>query len=220
MKQFIAILFLSSILLSCKKSSDEDEYYTISGMVLDFDSNVPIAGARVYVKEYGYMGVVVDSTVSDKNGRYSFNLKKEGKYKYTFPAKSTYLNPINWIGVYSDYNDRTANLYLARPSFVNVTTHKAGVYLSTDTVDVQVLFDYFNGGQVGNYRSLYRDKADVSDKTFNLQVVYGHAMGDRFFGTRKLYFRSDIIRNGLVFSTKDDSTNVIQFGTQNFTLNY
>lgn len=220
MKKLITLLFLSCILFSCNKPSDEDEYYTVSGKVLDFDSNVPIAGAKVYVKEAVLLGTVVDSTVSDANGMFLFTLRNDGSHVVIYPQKAGYLNPINWTGWYSSNYNTFEKIYLARPSFVSVTTHKAGTYLPSDTIDVQVLFDYFNGGQVGNYRSLYRDKADVPDKIFNLQAVYGHAMGDLFYGTRKLYFRSDIIRNGLVFSTKDDSTNIIQFGTQNFTLNY
>jgi hypothetical protein len=221
MKQLITLLTLSCILFSCKKSSGEEEYYTLSGIVLDFDSYAPIAGAKVYVKQYGYMQPVVDSAISDGNGRVSFNLKKEGAFKFLSPLKAGYLNPINWIGYYANYNDRTDDLYLARPSFINVTTHKAGTYLPSDTIDVQVMNDNVPPiGQYNTFRPIFRDKADVADRTFNLQAAYGHARGDLFYGAVKLYFRSEIIRGGSVLSTKTDSTNIIQFGTQNFTLNY
>jgi hypothetical protein len=221
MKKLLTALVITSILFGCKKSSTEEENYTLSGIVLDFDSNIAIAGAKVYVKEYGYMGAIVDSVVSDANGKFSFNIRKEGKYKYTFPAKANYLNPVNWIPYYADYNDRTTNLYLAKPSFVNLTIHKSGTYLPSDSVYIEVLNNYETGGvQNTTYGYLYRDKSNSPDKTFNLQAVYGHAVGSVIFGTIKLYFKTDIIRSGSIFSTKEDSTNLIQYGTQNFTLNY
>ena len=218
MKQLIFFLILSSILFGCNKPSDED--YTLTGVVLDFDTYTTIAGAKVYVKEQIYLGTVVDSAVSDANGRVSFTYRKDGAFKFLYPAKANYLNPISWGGAPFNYNDRTDNLYLARPSFVNVTVHKNAVYLPLDTIAIQIKGDYIHPfGGIYN-RLLHRDKADAPDKIFNLQAVYGHLMGDIFFGASKLYFIKDIIRNGAVISTQTDSTGFIQFGTQNFTLNY
>lgn len=152
MKKLIVVLILSGILFGCNKPSDEEEYYTLAGLVLEFDANTPMPGAKVYVKEYGLGGRIVDSAISDANGRVSFNLRKEGEFKFIYPAKANYLNPINWTGYHANYNDRTENLYLAKPSFVNVTTHKTGSYLSSDTVDIQVLFVYLpNFGQIGSW---------------------------------------------------------------------
>ena len=39
MKQLITLLLLSCILFSCNKPSDEDEYYTVTGQVLDLAAN-------------------------------------------------------------------------------------------------------------------------------------------------------------------------------------
>ena len=69
---------------------------------------------------------------------------------------------------------------------------------------------------------LHRDKANSPDKLYNLQAVYNltNSHWNQFLGNGKHIFRSDIIRNGAVLSSQTDSTNIIQFGTQNFTLNY
>ena len=48
MKKIVSVFVLTCILFGCKKSSTEDEYYTINGIVIDYDSKLPIAGAKVY----------------------------------------------------------------------------------------------------------------------------------------------------------------------------
>ena len=222
MKKLLSLLAITCILSGCKKSSTEDENYTLSGIVLDFDSNTAIAGAKVYVREFRGTGTIVDSAVSDANGRVSFTYRKEGEFKFFYPAKASYLNAIHIIVYHPNYNDRLENLYLARPSFINVTTHKTSVYLPSDTIDIQINGDnvmpsgYYNS----SYRTLLRDKAEAPDKVFNLQAIYGHPIGSFYFGSSKLYFVKNIIRNGAVLTSQSDSTNIIQFGTQNFTLNY
>lgn len=223
MKKVITILLLCALFYGCKKEKEsEEENYTLTGIVRDFDDNTPIPNAKVSVKESASpLSPVIDSAVSDANGMVSFTYKREGAYKFLFVAKANYLDPMNWKIAYLNYNDRTETLYLAKPSFVNVTAHKISGYLPLDTVDIKVLGD--NSplfGQYNNYRPLHRDKADAPDKLFNLQTVYGHNNGSIFLGALKLYFKSEIIRNGNIISTKIDSTNVIQFNTQNFTLNY
>lgn len=220
MRLLLTFLLFITLFIGCKKSSSEDENYTLSATVLDFDANTAIAGSKVYVKEYS-PGKIVDSAISDVNGKVSFSYKKEGSYKYLYPSKNNYLNPINIIAYRANYESRTDVLYLAKPSFMNVTIHKNIVYLPLDTVAIQVLGDHIPSvGQNPNYRILFRDKAEAPDKTFNLQAVYGKGMGSFFYGSLKLYFIQDIIRNGAVISTQTDSTNIIQFGIKNYTLNY
>jgi hypothetical protein len=221
MKKLITVLFFTAILISCKKSSTEDEnYYTLTATVVDFDLNTAIAGAKVYVIEY-ISAVPVDSALSDANGKVSFSFKKEGPYKFLTPLKNNYINPMNIIPAQLNYDNRSYFLYLARPSFVNATIHKSGTYLPLDSVAVQVLGDYAAPiVQNPSYRLLFKDKAEAPDKIFNLQSAYGKVMGSIFFGSLKLYFKTDIIRNGSVFSSQTDSTSLIQFGTKNYTLNY
>ena len=222
MKQLIVVLILSVILFGCSKPSDEDEYYTITGIVLDFDSYATIAGAKVYLKQLGNMVSIYDSAVSDANGKVYFKLKNNGIHQTLYPTKAGYLNPVYLYLSYVDEKDRTDTLYLARPSFVNLTSHKTGTYLATDSVNIQVQNDYVEPGGIQYFfpRTLYKGIANVPDKTFNLQTIYGHAIGSFFFGTYKVYFGCEIIRNGGVISAKSDSTTVTQFGIQNFTFNY
>ena len=220
MNKIITVLFLICILVGCKKSSTKEENYTLTGTVLDFDANTPIAGAKVYVKEYSGGGKIIDSAISDVNGKVSFAYKKEGAYKFIYPSKDNYLNPIHLIGYYANYDSRTEVLYLAKPSFINVTVHKNSTYLPLDTVAIQVLGDHSSSWQNSNYRILLKDKAEAPDKILNLQAVYGKGIGSFFYGSLKLYFIKDIIRNGSVISTQTDSTNFIQFGIKNYTLNY
>jgi len=220
MKQLITLLIIATIFLGCKKNGDE-ENYVLTGIVMDFDANTPIAAAKVYVREYGLGGRVVDSALTDANGRASFTYRKQGAYKFLYPAKANYLNPINWIGYFANYDDRTETLFLAKPSFINVTTHKANSYLTSDTVYIQVIGDnLLTTGQTSTYRTMLYDKADSPDKIFNLQAVYGKFMGSIFYGSSKLYFKTDLIRSGTIISTREDSVSVIQFGTQNFSINY
>jgi hypothetical protein len=71
MKQLIAILILSGILSGCNKLSDEEEYYTVTGQVLDLDSKLPIAGAKAYLIGHPPL----DSAITDALGRVSFTFR-------------------------------------------------------------------------------------------------------------------------------------------------
>ncbi|MBK8785475.1 MAG: hypothetical protein IPN43_03000 [Chitinophagaceae bacterium] len=73
MKQLITILILSGILFSCSKSSGEDEYYTVTGQVLDLDSKLPIAGAKAYLPRFSdSLSANADSAVSFRYKLISF----------------------------------------------------------------------------------------------------------------------------------------------------
>lgn len=223
MKQLIAILILSSILFGCNKPSEEDEYYTLTGLVLDFDSKAPISGAKVYAQALCIPNCLpTDSAITDLAGKVSFRLKINGIFISLNSNKSNYLSLAPHNLLYGINVTRTDTMYLARPSFVNVTVHKAGTYLPSDSVAIKVLGDYDYGyhGTFYTYKTIHRDKADMPDKTFNLQAVYGSTQHPYYLGSVKLYFIKDIIRNGTVFSSQTDSINIIQFGVQNFTLNY
>ncbi|MGF2412318.1 hypothetical protein [Ferruginibacter sp.] len=222
MNKLITALLLTAILVSCKKTSTEDEnYYTLAATVVDFDASTPIAAAKVYVIAY-IGGAPLDSALSDVNGKVAFSFKKEGPYKFLTPVKNNYINPMNTVPAHLNYDNRTEFLYLARPSYVNVTVHKTGTYLPSDSVNVQVTGDYAPPPIFQNpgYRLLFKDKAEAPDKIFNLQSAYGRVMGSFFFGASKLHFTTDIIRNGAVISTQKDSTSLIQFSIKNYTLNY
>lgn len=215
MKQILALFLLTALLPSCKKSSTDDSNgnYTITGIVLDVDSKTALAAAKVYVRE-NFM--VIDSAISDANGRVSFTFKKEGNFKSLYPTKDNYLLPHSQWGIFiSGYVNRTDTVYLARKSFVNVTVHKTGTYLPLDSIDLKVAGDYYSAAaHSAIYRSVLRDKADAADRALNLYSWYFSPY------STKIYFQWDIIRSGAVISSQSDSTTMIQFGIKNFTLNY
>ena len=218
MKQLIVILFLSGILFGCNKPSGEEEYYTIKGLVLDFDSKLPIVGAKVFQYEFccGRQGSI-DSAVSDANGMVSFTCKNEGDYKILTPVKDNYLHPLKYMNYQVlGHISRTDTIYLAKPSFLQLTVHKSNIYQPSDSITLSVSGDYFStsSGHTSSYRDLTTGKADAPDKVFNLYTFY--ELGNY----SKLYFHWIIIRNGNQATHQYVSTNLIQFGTQNFTLNY
>lgn len=219
MKQLMTILVFATTLISCKKSSNstniDSGYYTITGIVLDIDNRTPIVGAKVYAGAPPILSPS-DSAFSDAAGRVSFRVKKEGQVKTLYAVKDNYVLPHSIFGFYvSAYVDRTDTVYLARQSYVNLTIHKTGTYLPLDSIALKVAGDYYSAaGYSASYRSILRDKADATDKIFNLYSWY---QSPNF---TKIYFQWDIIRNGAVISTQSDSTTMIQFATKNYTLNY
>jgi hypothetical protein len=222
MKQFFSVLILTAILFSCKKSATESNTYTLTGIVADFDNKTVIAGAQVYV---GIYGIKNDSAISGANGWVSFSLLKADGVKILTASKLNYLLPS-----FSAYNavsteDRTDSIFLVRPSFVNLTTHKANVYLSTDSITLSVNNVFTPGPATtsSDYKEILRDKTDIADKNFIFSTIYQAPPTSGLViqtGYQKVYFKWDIIRSGSVLSSKLDSVALIQFGTKNFTINY
>jgi hypothetical protein len=220
MKKLLIALIITSILFGCKKSSTEEEYYTVTGQVLDLDSKLPIVGATAYLSG---IPPASDSALTDALGRVTFRYRVGERSRIFYVVKNGYLRPINYYAGVSTSVSRTDTFFLARPSFVNVTAHRIGSYLVSDTIEIQVAGDNVPSiGETNGYRILHRDKANAPDKLYNLQAVYNvnYSFWNQFLGHEKLYFIKNIIRSGSVISTNTDSTNIIQFSTQNFTLNY
>lgn len=213
MKQICVAILLISIFVGCKKSTAEDEYFNLGVLVLDYDARTPIANATVYPKSI--WGGITDSAFSDANGRVSFRVKKDNTIYIPMGIKNNYVIPA--VGRYarSGNYDRTDTVFLVKPSYINVTIHKTGIFLAQDSIAIRVKNDYFSPIFYSNdYRNLTQAKADAPDKVFNLTSWY-HPVA-----MPKIYFQWDIIRSGSVISTQTDSTSMIQFGTKNFTLNY
>ena len=165
-----------------------------------------------------------DSALTDVSGRVSFRFGVGDPSRFFYVVKDGYLRPQTYWATAGNVS-RTDTFFLARQSFVNVTISKIGAYLGTDTVEIKVLGDNtLSDGESPTYRTFHRDKANAPDKLYNLFAAYytggNNSFWNHFMIKNKLYFKSEIIRGGSVFSTKTDSTNIIQFGTQNFTLNY
>ena len=218
MKLLFAILFFTAILTSCKKSSDDD-YYTITGVVLDWDSKAPIAGAKVYAGVSFFTPALNDSAITDANGKVSFKYKWEDGGKALFLVKAGYINPSSIITMIRSNSDRTDTLYLARASYLNVNIHRVNSYPNSDTVVIWLsgyrVFNIFGQNNL-SLTQLYQLKrvANAADTIINVESVY--------FAPpyQKAYLNWDIVRNGSILSTQSDSTDLIQFGTKNYSLNY
>lgn len=212
MKKLLTLFVFTSILFGCKKSSTEDEYYTLNGIVIDYDSRVPIAGAKVIASVLCIGSCPAsDSAISDAAGKVSFRLKKSVATFLLSASKDNYVRPPIYYAFPVITFDRTDTVFLVKPSFVNVTTHKAGTFNPLDSIAIRVMGDI---NSHSFYREFTRDKADAGDKTFSLSAWYQSPYNV------KLYFQWDIIRGGTVITSKTDSTSLIQYGTKNFTISY
>jgi len=217
MKLLITIFFITTILASCKKSTAVDDDYTITGVVLDWDARTPIAGAKTYtIPRFVAIGtqLLLDSGITDALGKVVFTYKKADPRILYKAEKTGYILPFNIIhAIHSSTEDITDTTYLVRPSYVNVTVHKAGIYLPGDSVDIKAK-GHYNPDNLTGYLTVIRDKADSPDKILNLPAFYFSPY------YTKMYFQWDIIRNGSILSSGSDSTDMIQFATKNYSLNY
>ena len=228
MKKIATTLFLCTLLSSCNKESAEGDYITITGFVRDFQDDSPIQGAKIYSKKLTLPGgppggpsLIVDSALSDAYGKASFRYRKSvGEYRFLIPEKSGYLNAISSFGI-NGYNqkDRKDSLFLSQPSYLNLTVHNSATYLPSDIVEIKIKGDYgISAPDI--YRTLFRDSVNRPDKFFYLQAVYSRPAGYTQFGTTHIYFIIEISRNNNPIATRQDSAELIKFGTKNFTLNY
>jgi hypothetical protein len=223
MKQILSILILSAVLFGCQKSSTESSTYTLTGIVADYDSKTPVAGATVYINNFG---IKKDSAISDVNGRASFTFPKNGELIFLSTSKANYLLPLLASLVPVANADRTDSLFLVRPSFVNLTTHKANTYLPTDSISVSINNIYTSPSSTtgSTYKEIARDKTDVADKNFTFSTFYKLPQSGTgillFSGYQKVYVKWDIIRSGTILSSNTDSVTLIQFGIKNITINY
>lgn len=213
--KYIYIVALFSVFgTSCKKSSTPaNDSYTITVLVKDKDNQAAIAGAKVY---FGRYPILSDSAITDANGSASFSFKKETGVKLTFVKKDGYVIPhFSFFPVPLTYEDRTDILYLGKASYVNLTLHKNNAWLPADTILFQVKYDY-NTPDVfsSELRGVVTGKADTANRVLNLYSYYNNP------GYTKMYFKWDIKRSGSIISSSTDSTDLIQYGTKNFTINY
>lgn len=219
MKRVIIFWFLVIIIASCKKSSD-DGYYTINGVVLDWDSKAPIAGAKVYSgRAFIVLRTLIDSAISDVNGRVTFQYKTEDGFVYLSASKIGYLEPIYILLYPRNVVSRTDTVYLARTSTLSVNLHKAATYLTSDSLHLKLISYYgfnsisplFPGASA--YYELKR-AANAADTTITVPTIYYPSP------LQKAYLYWDIIRNGNILSSNSDSTELVQFNTKSYTLNY
>lgn len=223
MKLLFAIFIIIAVLAGCKKSNGADGYYTITGLLLDWDSKAPIGGAKVYAETQYPALPARDSAVTDGNGKASFKyLKRDaGRGLYTIIPGYVYPFYSIFFGVRVGNNvNRTDSLFLARASYLNLNLHQSGVYNTTDSLHLTIsgfrkdIF-LFGGNGMTKVAFLFLDRrAMAADSLLNLASVYFNPP------YQKAYIKWDVYRNGSVLTGGSDSTDLVQFGTKNYVLNY
>lgn len=223
MRKALIISFVFSFLLSCNKSSDKDDFYTISGIVLDYDSRTPIQNANVICPPNHPESLLVDSVLSDVNGHFSFTYTKGDSRRNLYAKKNNYLATyfLRDLQLISN-NDRVDTIYLSKVSYVNLLLHNSVIYNGNDSLYLTVFnnrrgYNTITGADVIGLNSIYNVKklAATGDTILsNIPVVY--------FATpyNKVHMEYKIIRNGNTLFTQTDSTDLIQYSIKNHTINY
>lgn len=215
MKQILSVLILTVALFSCKKSTNNN-IYTVTGIVLDYDNRTTIAGAKVFA--FGGSPLTpFDSAISNGEGRVSFSINKSNTANILLsPQKNGYFIPGIYGIIYTTptQTNRTDSLFLVRPSMVSVTTHKVNTYLPTDSINIKAEKTYLDGVFYGNSISINKLKANDVDKNFIVNSFFVNPY------VTKVIFETEIIRNGAVLFSRKDTANLIQHSTANLTINY
>lgn len=218
----LSVLLLTGYILGCSKpNNQEDEYFTARGIVVDWDSRLPVPAVKVKTwvpTIYPGSPLSGDSTLTDNNGVYTLRIKKERlntSWRLFASKSSNYFymnNPWFSIGIM----DKFDTLYLARKSYVDVTLHKSTTYLPDDSIRILVSGDYDEDyGFNSVYKIIAYRKANAPDSVINLSTVYNTP----YYNT-KLFFRKEFYRGGIAVSISEDSTDIIKFAVKNFTLIY
>ena len=217
MKMVFTAIVILLFFIGCKKSSENDPGI-VHGIILDIDSRTPIANATV-ILDLHTTGLYnpIDSFLSDINGRFSFTDYYDGIFKGLIPKKNGYVDPIGYYFVFlrprSNWED---TIYLAKPSFIRINLHEQGIYQNTDSIILRLKGNIKNTTVIFPADTLhifYQNKAVMPDTSLNMSTYY-----DSYYS--KIYLQWDIKRNGSIISTQTDSTDLIQYGTKNFDLNY
>lgn len=215
-------LLLAGCMLSCSKSNNqEDEYFIARGVVVDWDSRLPVPAVKVKTwvpTIYPGNPLSGDSTLTDNNGVYTLRIKKERLNTnwrlFAFKSSDYFYMNNPWFSV--GIMDKFDTLYLARKSYVNVTLHKSSTYLPDDSIRILVSGDYDEDyGFNSVYKIIAHRKANAPDTVINLSTIYNTP-----YNNTKLFFRKEFYRGGIAVSILGDSTDIVQFAIKNFTLNY
>ncbi|OSZ80077.1 hypothetical protein CAP36_02095 [Chitinophagaceae bacterium IBVUCB2] len=217
MKRIIIALPLFLFLISCDKN--EDDSYTINGVVLDWDLKTPIPGAKIYAATFSNGINAFDSTLSDGGGKYNF-VFPDKTFRPASATKTGYQNPFHLFqSTLPSSVEKNDTLYLTKSSYLNVTIHRTNSYPVTDSIEV-FFGKYCPASQSesglinSSFYHIKRRIANAVDTLVNVTAAYHPVPGN------KVYFYWNIIRNGNIISTHSDSTDLIQYGTKNYTVNY
>lgn len=213
MSRIYLLLFFAGAIAGCSKPRGvEVVNYTITGVVLDYDTKLPITGATVYSNTFPVLTVNLDSATTDGSGKVAFtHSSNEGvwilsakKSGLIIPEFFYYYPPLQFV-------DRIDTLYLGRPSFVDMHIHRTGTYQATDVIEVNVNHNTWGGAHSQN---VYTSFANSPDTLIHVPTFYMSPYGT------KLQIERKMARSGGIVTYYYDSTDKIQYSTRNYFLNY
>lgn len=218
MRTIFPALGILLIFLGCKKSSDT-HYYNLKVTVRDSYTNLPVDGVKVKLTNESNTPNTIpplsDSSITNIEGNAFFTVSGDQNWITFTPSKDGYtvLYILNHALPLTE--DLAVNIPIWRVSYLKLNLHKQGSYNSTDSVLVKVkgvLNKYYHESTLQD--SFCFRQANRPDTLYNLSALYAYP------SNTKICFQWDIIRNGSIFSSQTDSTDLIQYGTKNYNLNY
>lgn len=208
---------ICAVIVACDKN--EDESYTTNGIVLDWDLKTPVPGAKIYATTFSNGVSTVDSVISDGDGKYSF-VFPDNIFRPASATKAGYQNPFHiFPSTMPNSLKKNDTLYLARSSYLDVTIHRVNSYPATDSIEL--FFGKFCPLSQSeswlinsSFFQVKRRVANAPDTLVNVAAAYHPVPGN------KVFFYWNIIRNGSNISSHSDSTDLIQYATKSYTINY
>ena len=218
---FTAIIIFLSV-IGCKKSAENtSQSCTATVQAVDMETMTPFSAVKVSINNLTtnppfntFYATGIDSGFTDAAGKIYLHYTQLGLVTVLIATKPPYLSKYPFISTYSCFNNIPDSIYLFKPSNLNLAIHRANSYLATDTIHVQIKGNFWQFYDDSYFRSIYKTNANSADTLFGISSFY------KTPGDTKVYFQWDIIRNGSILSTQTDSTDLIQYGTKNYDLNY
>ena len=139
MKRTILMLWVAVALASCSKSKMEN---TIAqGRILAYGTNKPVAGARVSLQgcTYSWQGGgycnIIDSTITQSDGKYHFNFVGESTDNYIVFVKADGYHKNDYL-INDFHTDFTHDITLDPYSWIRLHVKNIRPFNSQDLVDI------------------------------------------------------------------------------------
>ena len=200
---------------SFTSSVDLLKSYTLSGTVYDQFTKSTIPGSKVSLMDKA--GKILETTTSDENGNYSFNITPEQAYELK-AVKNDYLDTQQSVVGSKELEDMRQDLYLAKSyafQLMGLILEKITL-MPIDSVHV-TLVDNFTGEEVlSGYTSptgkfLY----DMADKVLNDRISYQIHLEKRGYLGKSATFNDELKTPGVTDLTEKLDLNLdkIEIGT-------